>query len=97
MIDAAQTDAVIDQLLGKVEIGPEGSSPPEKYRCVAPLVAAAKSYGIEDIPHMAIFSMVGLKKGGDFHLQAPWKPVLEQVKTGMLGFMQALDSLENAE
>jgi hypothetical protein len=94
LIQASEVDAVIDQLHRHTQFD---GTPPEYYRRVAPLVASAKRYGIEDTPHVAMFSMVGLQDGAEFHLQAPWKPLLEQIRDGKLNFPLALEKLEEVQ
>jgi hypothetical protein len=96
LLEASQVDAVIDQLLRHAQVG-YAQTPYEQYRRIAPLVGAAKTYGIEDVPHLAAFSLIGLEDGADFHLKEPWSIVLAKVKAGSMNFAEALDSVENTE
>lgn len=94
LIKAADADAVIDILRRHAQFEIQ-HTPPEQYRHVSGLVRAAKSYGVADVPHLAAFSMIGLREGTEFHLTEPWRSALSEVKAGALSFPQALDRLES--
>lgn len=92
LLQASEVDAVIDQLHRHMQFD---GTPPENYRRVAPLVASARNYGIKDTPHLAMFSLIGMQEGAEFHAQPQWQTLLEKVRAGALSFPQALDNLSD--
>jgi hypothetical protein len=92
LLQTSEVDAVIDRLHRHMQFD---GTPPEHYRRVAPLVATAMNYGIKDTPHLAMFSLIGLQEGPEFHAQAQWSPILEKVRAGILSFPQALDAVDH--
>lgn len=93
LLHASEIDMVIDQLHRHMQFD---EAPPGQYQRVAPLVDAARSYGIKDTPHIAMFCLIGLQEDVEFHKQPDWSPLLAKVKAEVLTFPQALDQMEEA-
>lgn len=93
LLQASETDAVIDQLHRHMQFD---EPPPSQYQRVAPLVDSARSYGIKDTPHIAMFCLIGLQEDSEFHKQPDWSPLLAKVKAGAVTFPQVLDQMEEA-
>jgi Domain of unknown function (DUF4123) len=84
LIDACLTDAVIDQLINRSHAAVLAATPPEQYRLVAPLVHAARGYGLREVTAAREFCMLALDQGADFCEREPWATRLREVRAGRL-------------
>jgi hypothetical protein len=90
LIDDGLIDGVIDQLLEQRHPELRELSPAEQYEKVAPLVAAAGRFGIDDVLDAMLFCCAALEHGQDFELQQPWVSRLASYRLGKVDLQTAL-------
>ena len=90
LIDDGTADAVIDQLIDQRHPVFAGTSPPQQYDMIAPLVEAARKVGISDLHEVLLFCCAGLTQGRDFEQRPPWAERLAQHRRGAISLQEAL-------
>jgi len=86
LVDDGLADAVIDLLITHGHPGMLERLPPQQYALVAPLVASARDYKLDEPPQALAFVAQALEGGEDFHLQQPWADRLRRHAAGQCAF-----------
>ncbi len=88
LIDDALTDSVIDQLLDLNASTLHGLTPPQQYERIAPLVADARKWGLNDTLEALAYVDIALLQGAGFAGQEPWASRLAAHRKGELPLAQ---------
>lgn len=96
LIQAGETDAVIDVLVqSKVEPLLDMLYP-ERYPTVLRYLEAARGWRLSSPRDLASYCTLALVNGEGFSLQSPWNAVLVAVKRGEIPLHEAIASIESA-
>ena len=90
LIDDGTTDAVIDQLLEQRHPAIAGTTPPQQYEMIFPLVNAASALKIDDMRDVFLYCCAALARGSHFERLSPWSERLAWHRQGKMTLEEAL-------
>lgn len=90
MIDAAEADAVMQQMQNHGMELCAGRSRASLHALARSCIAQAAQFGIEGIPARTLFSLLALQIGTGFHEQAEWAALLARVRRREISFEDAI-------
>jgi Domain of unknown function (DUF4123) len=90
LIDAGETDAMVDLLLNQDNAVLLTLLPPEQFERINAALIAAKELQISDLPEQVAYCSVSLELGADFCTQEPWVLWVPQLKSKKLKFTEVL-------
>ena len=94
LIEAAETDALIDVLLEQGQSTLMQLLPPDQFERGHALWSLAEGYGIHQEPEQVAFCQLGLELGPDFHLQPPWRTAIRRAAADGGKLIDALERLD---